>query len=100
MFGVQCGLCQETTLEVITPEFLCCMNNDCRASYSLENKKDGTPIDWQEEPAVKIRTEKRFVEWEKEAQQKKDAMLQRRKIRREHLETKQLNRTMKPKPFF
>ena len=110
MSYVQCGLC-EGSLEVVTPEFFCCMNQDCHASYKLEHDKTGYPIDWQEDPRVKIRIEKRFADMETAIQQQKNIVLARREKKRENLELKNQNKHLKyqlkqenkiknPQPFF
>ena len=42
LLGIECGICGGHSMQLIIPEFYCCMSNNCNASYALENKKDGT----------------------------------------------------------
>ena len=76
------------------------MNDSCSASYRLEHKKTGEPINWREEPTVKIRIDKKFADMEKGIQDKKDRTFARRKLKQDQLEAKRLRKELKVKPFF
>ena len=76
------------------------MSDNCNASYALENKKDGTPIDWTQERAVKIRIDKKFADMEKGIQEHKDMVAARRKLKQDQIEARQLKKSQRVNQFF